>query len=174
MVQHLRGQTCAHHYAPKRRRMYSMGMYTLRPSSPNGDRQDQSTVSGTVAVKRTSVLYHRYVPGFASERFTEYRRKLFQKFARLGYEAQGRVLNASWFGVPQLRPHFVLVAFQGSASPSCGDSSGQEPVVCGPQSGSYIRLRGIKGLQDPRNDVLDCRQIPLPGDTHLPLRFCVS
>jgi DNA (cytosine-5)-methyltransferase 1 len=54
------------------------------------------------------------VPGFASERFAEYRRKLFQKFSRLGYEAQYRVLQACWFGVPQLRPRFVLVAFLGS------------------------------------------------------------
>lgn len=54
------------------------------------------------------------VPGFASGRFIEYRRRLFEKFVRLGYEAQWRVLNACWFGVPQLRPRFALVAFRGS------------------------------------------------------------
>lgn len=54
------------------------------------------------------------VPGFASDRFLEYRRKLFRRFARLGYEAESRVLNACWFGVSQLRPRFVLVAFRGS------------------------------------------------------------
>jgi DNA (cytosine-5)-methyltransferase 1 len=54
------------------------------------------------------------VPGFASERFSEYRRNLLRKFAQLGYEAQWRVLNAYWFGVPQLRPRFVLVAFRNS------------------------------------------------------------
>ncbi len=54
------------------------------------------------------------VPGFASERFSEYRQNLLRKFARLGYEAQWRVLNAYWFGVPQLRPRFVLVAFRNS------------------------------------------------------------
>lgn len=54
------------------------------------------------------------VPGFASERFENYRRRLFREFSRLGYESQSQVLNASWFGVPQLRPRFVLVAFRGA------------------------------------------------------------
>lgn len=75
------------------------------------------------------------VPGFASEKFSEYRRNLFRKLARLGYEAQWRVLNASWFGVPQLRPRFVLVGFRrsfpdsfqwpepnGDLAPSVGDA----------------------------------------------------
>lgn len=54
------------------------------------------------------------VPGFASQKFSDYRRELIQRFARLGYEAQWRVLNACWFGVPQLRPRFVLVGFRGA------------------------------------------------------------
>jgi DNA (cytosine-5)-methyltransferase 1 len=63
--------------------------------------------------KPRSVLLEN-VPGFASERFGDYRKKLLQRFTRLGYEAQWRVLNACWFGVPQLRPRFVLVAFRDS------------------------------------------------------------
>jgi DNA (cytosine-5)-methyltransferase 1 len=62
------------------------------------------------AKPRTVLLEN--VPGFASERFSEYRQSLLRKFACLGYEAQWRVLNAYWFGVPQLRPRFVLVAFR--------------------------------------------------------------
>lgn len=54
------------------------------------------------------------VPGFASERFSDYRRTLIQRISRLGYKAEWRVLNASWFGVPQLRPRFVLLAFRGT------------------------------------------------------------
>ena len=61
----------------------------------------------------TAVLLEN-VPGFASDRFSEYRQDLLRKFARLGYEAQWRVLNAFWFGVPQLRPRFVLIAFRNS------------------------------------------------------------
>lgn len=54
------------------------------------------------------------VPGFASDRFLEYRRRLFDNFSKFGYEIQGHVLNACWFGVPQLRPRFVMVAFRGA------------------------------------------------------------
>jgi len=67
-----------------------------------------------VAESKPRAVLLENVPGFASERFAAYRSRLFEEFARLGYEAQGRVLNACWFGVPQLRPRFVLVAFRGS------------------------------------------------------------
>lgn len=52
------------------------------------------------------------VPGFASEKFREYRRGLFARFKRLGYIADFRILNASSFGVPQLRPRCVVVALK--------------------------------------------------------------
>ena len=54
------------------------------------------------------------VPGFASEKFSDYRRNLIRRFEKLGYLCQWRVLNACWFGVSQLRPRFVLVAFEKS------------------------------------------------------------
>jgi DNA (cytosine-5)-methyltransferase 1 len=50
------------------------------------------------------------VPGFASEKFAAYRRSLIQRLNRLGYEVAWRVLNSSDYGVPQLRPRFILVA----------------------------------------------------------------
>ncbi|MGA9861701.1 MAG: DNA cytosine methyltransferase [Terriglobales bacterium] len=50
------------------------------------------------------------VPGFAMARFAEYRRNLLEKLSRLGYQPEWRVLNASSFGVSQLRPRFLLVA----------------------------------------------------------------
>ena len=52
------------------------------------------------------------VPGFASTQFTTYRNDLLRKLHALHYEAQWRVLNSSDFGVPQLRPRFVLVALR--------------------------------------------------------------
>jgi DNA (cytosine-5)-methyltransferase 1 len=52
------------------------------------------------------------VRGFAGSRFAEYRRRLRERLGRLGYWSDWRVLNASDFGVPQLRPRFVLVAFK--------------------------------------------------------------
>lgn len=52
------------------------------------------------------------VPGLASVKFEGYRRELFKKLHLLGYDVDFRVLNASDFGVPQLRPRFVLVGFR--------------------------------------------------------------
>lgn len=52
------------------------------------------------------------VPGFASEKFREYRRGLFARFKRLGYIADFHILNASSFGVPQLRPRCIVVAMK--------------------------------------------------------------
>lgn len=52
------------------------------------------------------------VPGFASAKFDEYRASLLARFIRLGYEVDWRVLQASAYGVPQLRPRFVLVALR--------------------------------------------------------------
>ncbi|MGB6738801.1 MAG: DNA cytosine methyltransferase [Candidatus Sulfotelmatobacter sp.] len=59
----------------------------------------------------TAVLLEN-VPGFAMERFRSYRRNLLEKLSRLGYWAEYSVLNACSFGVPQLRPRFVLIALR--------------------------------------------------------------
>ncbi len=50
------------------------------------------------------------VPGFATAKFAAYRCDLMLKLRQLGYEIDWKVLNASDYGVPQLRPRFVLVA----------------------------------------------------------------
>ena len=62
-------------------------------------------------VKPKSVMLEN-VPGFASAKFASYRNELLRKLYNLHYEVQWRVLNASDYGVPQLRPRFVLVALR--------------------------------------------------------------
>ena len=52
------------------------------------------------------------VRGFATKRFEPYRQWLFEELRELGYESDWRLLMASEFGVPQLRPRFVLVAMR--------------------------------------------------------------
>jgi DNA (cytosine-5)-methyltransferase 1 len=52
------------------------------------------------------------VAGFASAKFSDYRAELFRKLDRLGYQTEWQMLNASDFGVPQLRPRFVLVGLK--------------------------------------------------------------
>lgn len=52
------------------------------------------------------------VPGFASAKFSRYRTSLIAAFQKLGYSVGWRILNACDFGVPQLRPRFVLVGLR--------------------------------------------------------------
>ncbi len=50
------------------------------------------------------------VPGFASAKFADYRKELFASLDKLGYVADWKILQAADFGVPQLRPRFIIVA----------------------------------------------------------------
>ncbi len=63
------------------------------------------------AAQPRAVLFEN-VPGFASPKFTDYRRRLIARLQKLGYQSDWRVLQASDFGVPQLRPRFILVALR--------------------------------------------------------------
>jgi DNA (cytosine-5)-methyltransferase 1 len=50
------------------------------------------------------------VRGMLDTVFDEYRAKLIRQLRKLGYEAEWRLLNASDYGVPQLRPRVIFVA----------------------------------------------------------------
>ena len=52
------------------------------------------------------------VRGLAGDRFKAYRASIVEKLHKLGYEADWRLVKASDFGVPQLRPRFILVAMK--------------------------------------------------------------
>lgn len=61
---------------------------------------------------RPTAVMLENVPGFASTRFAAYRNDLIMKITRLGYAVDWRILNASYYGVAQLRPRFILVALR--------------------------------------------------------------
>ena len=52
------------------------------------------------------------VRGLSLPRFAAYRQHVLDRLASLGYAADWRLLHASDYGVPQLRPRFVLVAMR--------------------------------------------------------------
>lgn len=52
------------------------------------------------------------VRGLSANRFSAYRQHVLDTLRDLGYVGEWRLLQASDFGVPQLRPRFVLVALQ--------------------------------------------------------------
>lgn len=62
--------------------------------------------------KPTAVMLEN-VRGLASARFTTYRDSILAEFDRMGYQASWQLLFSSEFGVPQLRPRFILVALKG-------------------------------------------------------------
>ncbi|MGP9747418.1 DNA cytosine methyltransferase [Brachybacterium sp. AOP29-B2-41] len=57
------------------------------------------------------------VRGLSMPRFAGYRQAVLDRFAELGYHADWRLLEAKDFGVPQLRPRFILVALREEFAP---------------------------------------------------------
>ena len=64
-------------------------------------------------VKPRAVLLEN-VPGFGSAKFEDYRNGVARELLNMGYVPSMRILQASDFGVPQLRPRFIIVAIQKS------------------------------------------------------------
>ncbi len=60
------------------------------------------------------------VPGLSQARFASYREQVLSQLDDLGYQADWQVLNACEFGVPQLRPRFILVAMRPDVYPHFG------------------------------------------------------
>jgi len=57
------------------------------------------------------------VRGFLGAVFEDYRRKLKKQLEKLGYETSWQLLNASDFGVTQLRPRVVIIAVRKDIAP---------------------------------------------------------
>lgn len=57
------------------------------------------------------------VRGLSMPRFAGYRQAVLDRLAELGYRADWRLLEAKDFGVPQLRPRFILVALKEEFAP---------------------------------------------------------
>lgn len=65
-----------------------------------------------VAETRPQAVMLENVRGLASKGFDNYRRSILEALQDLGYEADWQLLQSSQFGVPQLRPRFILVAMK--------------------------------------------------------------
>ena len=63
---------------------------------------------------RPGAVMFENVKGILDPRFAEYRRWIDEQLRKLGYEPGWRLLHASHFGVPQLRPRVLLVAVKSS------------------------------------------------------------
>ncbi len=63
------------------------------------------------AIKPRAVMLEN-VRGLMDEKFRAYRDQIIARLDELGYRSDWRLLNASDFGVPQLRPRFILVGIR--------------------------------------------------------------
>lgn len=63
-------------------------------------------------IMQPKALMLENVRGLSMPRFSGYRQRVLERLRELGYVADWRLLHASDFDVPQLRPRFVLVAMR--------------------------------------------------------------
>ncbi len=99
-------------------------------------------------VKPRAVLLEN-VPGFASKKFDEYRDSVIKKLKRYGYWADWRILNASDYGAPQLRPRFVLVGIKkGYEKNFKWPTSKKNPVYVGDALFDLMASEGWKGAEN--------------------------
>lgn len=80
-----------------------------------GDRDERNLFPVTLklidAVRPRAVMIEN-VRGFLGKVFTDYRQQLKVSLKKLGYYTEWNLLNASDYGVPQLRPRVVIVALR--------------------------------------------------------------
>ena len=80
-----------------------------------GERDERNMFPAALAIARATkprgVLFEN-VKGLASAKFADYRQRILDELREMGYEVASRVLEASDFGVPQLRPRFFIVALR--------------------------------------------------------------
>lgn len=107
---------------------------------------------------RPAAVMLENVRGFASDRFTGYRASIIRRLERMGYVVpQYRVLNACEYGVPQLRPRFILVALRPAAAshfvwprpkrriPTVGETIG-DLMASGGWPGSDAWIKGAQAM----------------------------
>jgi DNA (cytosine-5)-methyltransferase 1 len=98
-------------------------------------------------VIRPRALLLENVRGLSTSRFSAYRQHVLDRLRGLGYVPGWRLLHASDFGVPQLRPRTVLVALRpDDAAWFCWPApSARPPATVGETLGDLMAARGWPG-----------------------------
>ena len=96
---------------------------------------------------RPRALLLENVRGLSTSRFSAYRQHVLDRLRDLGYVPGWRLLHASDFGVPQLRPRFVLVAVHSQDAPwfRWPAPSPRPPATVGETLGDLMAARGWPG-----------------------------
>jgi DNA (cytosine-5)-methyltransferase 1 len=98
-------------------------------------------------VIRPRALLLENVRGLSTSRFSAYRQHVLDRLRELGYVPGWRLLHASDFGVPQLRPRTVLVALRAQDAPwfRWPSPSAQPALTVGQALGDLMAERGWGG-----------------------------
>jgi DNA (cytosine-5)-methyltransferase 1 len=96
---------------------------------------------------RPRALLLENVRGLSTTRFSAYRQHVLDRLRDLGYVPGWRLLHASDFGVPQLRPRFVLVAVRQADAPwfRWPAPCPRPPATVGETLGDLMAARGWAG-----------------------------
>lgn len=97
------------------------------------------------------------VRGLLDSVFDEYRAKIISDLKKLGYIAEWRLLNASDFGVPQLRPRVVFVALKQNSAEHFRWPSAQveRPLSVGETLFDLVAANGWRGAKAWREQACD-------------------
>lgn len=103
----------------------------------------------TKEIKPRAVMLEN-VRGFLDPRFDEYRENIFAQLKELGYVTHIKLLNASDYGVPQLRPRVVIV---GIRKDQCGafsypEENTENTVTVGEKLYDLMAENGWRGAKN--------------------------
>ena len=100
------------------------------------------------AIRPKAVMIEN-VRGFLDSAFLDYRNGLKRQLEKLGYETDWELLQASHFGVPQLRPRVVIVALQAKYVDlfDWPEKENTEPPTVGQALLDMMRANGWRGAE---------------------------
>jgi DNA (cytosine-5)-methyltransferase 1 len=117
-----------------------------------GERDERNLFNDLIDIvdeARPAAIMVENVRGFLQAAFFDYRETLKKQLKNLGYQTQWRLLNASDFGVPQLRPRVVIVAIKKGRFDffDWPTPSGQNPPTVGETLRDLMAEGGWRGVE---------------------------
>lgn len=101
---------------------------------------------------KPKVVMLENVRGIFDDVFVSYRRSIRRKLNKLGYSVQWKLLNASDFGVPQLRPRAILIAVRKDLHKKFTyPRPSNDTITVGDALYDMIRENGWEGADEWRN-----------------------
>jgi DNA (cytosine-5)-methyltransferase 1 len=99
---------------------------------------------------RPKAIMIENVRGFLSPAFEMYRAHLKEQLRKLGYETNWRLLNASDYGVPQLRPRVIIVALRTDMTEDFDwpEANKSHCITVGETLADLMATKGWNGVQE--------------------------